>query len=98
MRLRTASLVVLAALALAAPAASTAAGDADVAALQVGLAAHDLYKDDVDGYTGPRTLAGLSRLPGAGTPLAPTTRAALGPYGTHPLGSRPLVAGASGWD
>ena len=64
MRLRIAAFLGIA-LALAAPRATRAAGDADVAALQVGLAAHDLYADDVDGYAGPHTLAGLKRLPGS---------------------------------
>jgi murein DD-endopeptidase MepM/ murein hydrolase activator NlpD len=97
MRFRTAALIGVA-LALAAPGTVLAAGDADVAALQVGLAAHDLYSDAVDGYVGPHTIAGLRRLPGASTLFAPATRAALGDYGAHPLGSRPLVAGTSGWD
>jgi murein DD-endopeptidase MepM/ murein hydrolase activator NlpD len=92
--------VAVVALALGAPSAFAAAtaGDADVAALQVGLAARDLYDGDIDGYAGPRTQSALSRLPGATTALAPATRAALGGFGAHPLGSRPLVAGASGWD
>ncbi|MGE5272930.1 MAG: peptidoglycan DD-metalloendopeptidase family protein [Verrucomicrobiota bacterium] len=97
MRLRTAALLAVA-LALAAPRAARAAGDADVAALQVGLAAHDLYSDDVDGYAGPHTLAGLRRLRGATTLFAPATRAALGGYGAYALGTRPLVAGTFGWD
>jgi murein DD-endopeptidase MepM/ murein hydrolase activator NlpD len=97
MRLRTAALAA-SALALGAPAAAHTAGDADVAALQVGLAARSLYTDDVDGYVGPHTLAGLSRLPGATTLVAPGTRAALGDYGAYALGSRPLVAGTYGWD
>jgi len=97
MRFRTAALAGVA-LALAAPGTTRAAGDADVAALQVGLATHDLYSDVVDGYVGPHTLAGLRRLPGATTLFAPATRAALGTYGANALGSRPLVTGTSGWD
>jgi murein DD-endopeptidase MepM/ murein hydrolase activator NlpD len=97
MRLRTASLFGVA-VAFVAAGAAHATGDADVAALQVGLQAHDLYSDDVDGYVGPRTLAGLERLPGATTLFAPATRAALGDYGAYALGSRPLVTGTSGWD
>jgi murein DD-endopeptidase MepM/ murein hydrolase activator NlpD len=97
MRLRTAALIGVV-LVFSAPAAARAAGDADVAALQVGLAAHRLYSADVDGYAGPHTLAGLKRLPGATTLFSPATRAALGPYGAHALGTRPLAAGASGWD
>jgi murein DD-endopeptidase MepM/ murein hydrolase activator NlpD len=97
MRPRNAALLVLA-LALALPGGGGATGDADVAALQVGLEARDLYADDVDGYAGPHTLAGLGRLPGATTLFAPATRAALGDYGAHALGSRPLVRGTFGWD
>jgi murein DD-endopeptidase MepM/ murein hydrolase activator NlpD len=97
MRLRNAALPVLA-IVLAAPGAARATGDADVAALQVGLEARDLYAYDVDGYAGPHTLAGLNRLPGATTLFAPATRAALGDYGAHALGSRPLVKGTFGWD
>jgi murein DD-endopeptidase MepM/ murein hydrolase activator NlpD len=97
MRVRIACGVALA-LALGIPAAARAAGDADVAALQVGLAAHDLYAGNVDGYAGPQTLVGVGRLPGATTPLSPATRAALGDFGAHALGSRPPARGASGWD
>ena len=97
MRFRTAALAGVV-LALAAPETTRAAGDADVAALQVGLASHDLYSDVVDGYVGPHTLAGLRRLPGATTLFAPATRAALGTYGANAVGSRPLVTGTSGWD
>jgi hypothetical protein len=97
MRIRTVGLIAVT-LALVAPAAARAVGDADVAALQVGLAAHDLYAGDVDGYAGPLTLTGLGRLPGATSPVSPATRAALGDFGTHPLGSRPLIMGTAGWD
>ncbi|HWQ02695.1 MAG TPA: peptidoglycan DD-metalloendopeptidase family protein [Gaiellaceae bacterium] len=97
MRIRPAALLAVT-LALIAPAAARAVGDADVAALQVGLAAHDLYAGDVDGYAGPLTIAGLGRLSGATTPVSPQTRDALGDFGTHPLGSRPLIMGTTGWD
>ena len=97
MRLRNAAPLVLA-LALASPVVARATGDADVAALQVGLEARDLYGADVDGYVGPHTLAGLRRLQGATTLFGPATRAALGEYGAHALGSRPLVKGTFGWD
>jgi hypothetical protein len=97
MRIRIASLVAVS-LALVAPAAARAIGDADVAALQVGLAEHALYAGDVDGYAGPLTVAALGRLPGATTPVSPATRTALGDFGTHPLGSRPLIMGTAGWD
>jgi peptidoglycan hydrolase-like protein with peptidoglycan-binding domain len=90
----------LAALALASAGTAVAGplGSADVAALQVGLVNLRLYDDDVDGFAGPKTLAGLRRLPGASSPLSADTRAALGPFGASQLGSRPLVRGCSGWD
>src|SRR5262249_58777123 len=67
MRIRIAGLLAVS-LALALPAAVHAAGDADIAALQVGLVSHDLYSGNVDGYAGPLTLSGLGRLPGATHP------------------------------
>ena len=69
------------ALALPAPAAAGTPGSADVAALQAGLSALGLYSDDIDGFAGPVTLAALRKLPGASTPLAADTRAALGDFG-----------------
>jgi murein DD-endopeptidase MepM/ murein hydrolase activator NlpD len=92
--------VLLVALALALPTTAVAGsfGNADVAALQVGLSDLKLYGDDVDGFVGPRTLAGLRKLPGAAGPLTPETRAALGAFGASQLGSRPLILGCSGWD
>src|SRR5581483_2227746 len=72
--------------------------DADVAALQVGLRALDLYEGDIDGLAGDGTLLGLGRLPGAAGLTSSATRAAFGDFGAHPLGSRPLVPGTSGWD
>jgi murein DD-endopeptidase MepM/ murein hydrolase activator NlpD len=86
------------ALALPAPAAVVSPGSADVAALQTGLSALGLYSDNVDGFAGPLTLAALRKLPGASSALAAGTRTALGDFGSHPLGSRPIVAGCSGWD
>jgi len=88
----------LAALALAGTAWAGTPGNADVAALQVGLAGRALYTDDVDGFVGPQTLASLRRLPGATAPLSPETREALGAFGAMPLGGRPLFAGCAGWD
>ena len=99
MRARIACIAVVAlALGAPSPAGAAPAGDADVAALQVGLSARGLYDGDIDGYAGPQTLSALNRLAGATTALSPATRAALGKFGAHPLGSRPLVAGTSGWD
>src|SRR4051812_16775625 len=98
--MRSSLIAALAGLALLLPAAAAAGsfGSPDVAALQVGLTGRALYDGDVDGFAGPQTLAGLRRLPGATTPLAPETRAALGTFGAVPLGGRPLVAGYAGWD
>jgi murein DD-endopeptidase MepM/ murein hydrolase activator NlpD len=93
-----AALLVALALTLPTTAAAGAFGNANVAALQVGLAGLDLYADDVDGFVGPRTLAGLRKLPGAEGPLAAETRAALGAFGAAQLGTRPLIVGCSGWD
>jgi murein DD-endopeptidase MepM/ murein hydrolase activator NlpD len=93
-----AALLVALALVLPPTADAGALGNADVAALQVGLAGLKLYADDVDGFIGPRTLAGLRKLPGATAPLAPETRAALGVFGDSQLGSRPLIEGCGGWD
>src|SRR4051794_31265717 len=88
----SAALLASVALVLAAPAPAAAVGSADVAALQAGLTARGLYDGDVDGFNGPLTAAAVKKLGG------PDPRTALGDYGSHPLGSRPVVAGCSGWD
>ena len=93
-----AALLTAVALGVTATASAAVPGTPDVAALQVGLIGLGLYNDDVDGFAGPNTLAGLRRLPGATAPTATETRAALGPFGTVQLGSRPLFTGCSGWD
>lgn len=92
----------LSACVLAAPA--QAAGDPDVAALQVGLRAHGLYGGTVDGVLGPGTQEAVRRLQlkrglaANGVP-GPRTRSALGRFGRHaPLGTRTLAVGARGWD
>jgi peptidoglycan hydrolase-like protein with peptidoglycan-binding domain len=93
--------VVLAALALAPTAA--ASGNAGIAALQVALRARGLYIATIDGQQGPATTTAIKRfqvragLPSSGV-AGPATRRALGRYGRHLLGSRPLTRGASGWD
>ncbi|MFN2627969.1 MAG: peptidoglycan-binding protein [Gaiellaceae bacterium] len=80
-----------------------AAGDARIAALQVGLRAHGLYAGPVDGLDGPSTTAGVrslqrrARIGVDGVP-GPRTRRALGRYGRHPLGTRLLAGGMHGWD
>jgi murein DD-endopeptidase MepM/ murein hydrolase activator NlpD len=92
---------VLAALALA-PAAS-AAGNAGTAALQVALRARGLYSGTIDGLPGQTTTTAVMRFQRrAGLPVTgmvdSRTRRALGRYGSHLLGSRPLTRGAAGWD
>lgn len=93
--------VLVAALVLPAPAA--AAGSARVAALQVGLRSHGLYKGTIDGIAGPATLTAVRRLQRRagiavdGVP-GPQTRRALGRFGRHPYGSRPLQVRSKGWD
>ena len=92
---------VLAALTLA-PAAS-AAGNAGIAALQVALRARGLYSGTIDGLAGQSTTKAVMRfqqrakLPVTGS-VDSRTRRALGRYGSHLLGSRPLTRGAAGWD
>ena len=94
-------LFVLAALAFASPAA--ASGNAGIAAIQVALRARGLYSGTIDGLSGPATTAAVKRfqrrvhLPVTGI-VDKSTRRALGRYGRHLLGSRPLTRGAAGWD
>jgi murein DD-endopeptidase MepM/ murein hydrolase activator NlpD len=77
--------------------------DAGLAALQVALRARSLYSGSIDGLKGPRTTSAIKRfqrrvgLTPDGIP-GPRTRRALGPYGGHLLGSRPLTRSARGWD
>lgn len=85
------------------PAPAAARGDANVAALQVGLRAAGVYEGPVDGVAGPGTTAAvvsLQRRKGLTVDgvVGPQTRAALGPYGKPELGARTLVLGAAGWD
>jgi murein DD-endopeptidase MepM/ murein hydrolase activator NlpD len=98
MRLALLGSILALSLCLPLPTPAATLGDADVAALQLGLRARGLYPGDIDGLVGDQTLTGLRKLSGATTPGAPATRAALGGYGAHPLGSRPLAGKVSGWD
>ena len=101
LKLGCAAAGVLAALALVGSAA--AAGDADVAALQVALHARTLYAGTIDGLLGPQTQAALrafqhrSGLPMTGR-LDAATRSALGAYAQTQLGSRVISEGMGGWD
>jgi murein DD-endopeptidase MepM/ murein hydrolase activator NlpD len=71
--------------------------------LQVALRARGLYSATIDGLTGPATTAAVARFQRR-SHLSVTgivdsrTRRALGRYGRHLLGSRPLTRGAAGWD
>jgi lysozyme family protein len=93
----------LAVVTLAVAPAATAGRDAGVAALQVALHSRGLYSGAIDGIKGPGTTAALKRfqrragLTPDGIPGS-ATRKALGRYGRHVFGSRPLTRGASGWD
>lgn len=88
---------------LAAAPAAVASRDAGVAALQVALYARGLYAGSIDGVDGPVTARAVSRFQQR-RGLRPdgiagqATRRALGRYGRHLLGSRPLVRGTTGWD
>jgi peptidoglycan hydrolase-like protein with peptidoglycan-binding domain len=80
-----------------------ASRDAGLAALQVALQARGLYHGSIDGLKGPGTTSAIKsfqRRAGLATDglPGPRTRQALGRYGRHVLGSRPLARGASGWD
>lgn len=101
LKLRCIAAGVIAAIALA-PAA-LAAGDANVAALQVALRSRTVYAGTIDGMLGPQTRAALrafQRAAGVNVTgkLDPDTRSALGLYAETPLGSRVMAQGMSGWD
>lgn len=100
--MKTAVVIAFASLLLA-PSAF-AAGDPEVAALQVGLRQHGLYAGTVDGVLGEATVSAVRRLQQArgiavdGVPGL-RTRVALGRYGRRaPLGRRVISGGMRGWD
>jgi murein DD-endopeptidase MepM/ murein hydrolase activator NlpD len=101
-RLRLALLLALVALLLAGPA--RASPSASVAALQIALRTHGVYRGSIDGIWGPRTnhairaLQRRARITVDGR-VGPQTRRALGRFARHRrLGVRPLHAGLTGWD
>src|SRR5919205_1418673 len=93
----------VAALLLASSGTAAGAGESPVAALQVALNARGLYAGTIDGVSGPSTTAAVrafqrrAHLTVDGV-VGLRTRAALGRYGRHTLGSRPLALRAFGWD
>jgi murein DD-endopeptidase MepM/ murein hydrolase activator NlpD len=85
------------------PSTAAARVSSGVAALQVALRAEGLYLGDIDGIAGPGTRAAVRRLQARRGLVVdgiagPRTRRALGRRGRPRLGSRPLSAGARGWD
>src|SRR5215210_7124610 len=83
--------------------AGHALGSADIAALQVALRDKGMYAGDVDGVVGPatqravRTFQKRKKLAVDGV-VGRQTRAALGRFARHDLGSRLLRSGLVGWD
>jgi peptidoglycan hydrolase-like protein with peptidoglycan-binding domain len=94
--------VILAAVALAAPATAHARSNPQIAGLQVALRAHGLYLAQIDGIAGPRTAAAVhafQRRHHLRVGVADIrTRIALGPLGRPLFGTRTLRKGDFGWD
>ncbi|MDX6476414.1 MAG: hypothetical protein QOH95_1925 [Gaiellaceae bacterium] len=88
--------------ALAAAPAVHAAGNPQIAGLQVALRAHGLYLAQIDGVAGPRTAAAVHAFQHKhGLPYGVADarlRAALGPLGRPLFGTRILRRGDFGWD
>ena len=88
--------------ALAAAPAVHAAGNPQIAGLQVALRAHGLYLAQIDGIAGPRTAAAVHAFQRAhGLPYGVANarmRAALGPLGQPLFGTRTLKHSDFGWD
>jgi murein DD-endopeptidase MepM/ murein hydrolase activator NlpD len=97
---RRALIVLLCLAVLPGAGAAAVSGNADIAALQVGLRRQGLYDGSVDGQRGAKTLKAIralqqrAGLPPDGEP-GPATRAALGRFGRR--GPRILKRGAFGW-
>jgi LysM repeat protein len=87
---------------LAAAPAVHAAGNPQIAGLQVALRAHGLYLAQIDGIAGPRTAAAVHAFQHKhGLRYGATDarmRAALGPLGRPLFGTRTLKRGDFGWD
>jgi peptidoglycan hydrolase-like protein with peptidoglycan-binding domain len=88
---------------VAAPPPALAAGDPDVAALQVALRGVGLYGGTIDGVKGPGTASAVSRFQRAHGLVSdgiagPATRNALGRRGGPSFGTRSVGPGMSGWD
>ena len=102
--MKAAAVSLLTALAFVLVPNALAAGDPEVAALQVGLRNHGLYKGAVDGVLGSGTASAVKRLQkraglAADGVAGRQTRVALGGYGRRaPLGRRVLLGGMRGWD
>jgi soluble lytic murein transglycosylase-like protein len=88
--------------ALAAAPGGHAAGNPQIAGLQVALRAHGLYLSQIDGIAGPKTAAAVHAFQRRhGLPLGVANarmRAALGPLGRPLFGTRILKHGDFGWD
>lgn len=97
---------VLAGLGLAATSGQASAATADrasVAALQIALRAHGVYRGPIDGVSGPLTTSALVSLQQRrglqpDGVVGPATRRALGTLGRPLLGQRELWVGRRGWD
>jgi murein DD-endopeptidase MepM/ murein hydrolase activator NlpD len=102
--MKAAAVTLLTALAFVLVPNALAAGDPEIAALQVGLRNQGLYKGAVDGVFGSGTASAVKRLQRTkglvpDGVLGPATRVALGGYGHRaPLGHRVLAPGMRGWD
>src|SRR6266487_3321392 len=99
--IKLATAIAAGALVLAPPA--HAAGRPAVAALQVTLRHHHVYRGPVDGLAGGTTTAAVMRFQRrhgltADGVVGPKTRRAFGRFARHALGSRPLARGMAGWD
>jgi LysM repeat protein len=87
---------------LAAAPAVHAAGNPQIAGLQVALRAHGLYLSQIDGIAGPKTAAAVHAFQRKhGLPFGVANarfRLALGPLGRPLFGTRILKRGDFGWD